>query len=65
MPRETRGELMRLVKLKDKIKSAISLFNSGSDNKEYLRGQVELALFLLDDEQNEELKAELERVANV
>lgn len=56
---------MRLVKLKDKIKSAISLFNSGSDNKEYLRGQVELALFLLDDEQNEELKAELERVANV
>ncbi len=52
------------MELKEKIKSAIRLFNVGSNNEEYLRGQIELSLFLLDDEQNEQLKAELERETN-
>jgi hypothetical protein len=33
--------------LKQWIKNAIYLYNNGSDNQEYLRGQVELAIYLL------------------
>lgn len=33
--------------LEERIKSAIRLYNDGSDNVEYLRGQLELAEFLL------------------
>ena len=33
--------------LKQWIKNAIYLYNNGSDNAEYLRGQVELGLYLL------------------
>lgn len=33
--------------LEERIKSAIELYNDGSDNTEYLRGQLELAEFLL------------------
>lgn len=33
--------------LEKRIESALSLFNDGSDNAEYLRGQLELAEFLL------------------
>jgi hypothetical protein len=33
--------------LEKRIESAIYLFNDGSDNTEYLRGQLELAEFLL------------------
>lgn len=50
--------------LLNKVRQGISLFNAGSDNKEYLRGQIELALFLLGQEDNEQLKIELEREIN-
>lgn len=50
--------------LLNQLKQGIYLFNAGSDNKEYLRGQIELALFLLGEENNEQLKLELERVIN-
>jgi len=33
--------------LEQRIKSAVQLYNEGSDNTEYLRGQLELAEFLL------------------
>lgn len=33
--------------LEERIKVAIELYNDGSDNTEYLRGQLELAEFLL------------------
>lgn len=52
------------MELIDRIKVGINLFNIGSDNSEYLRGQVELAMFLLGDEQNEELLIELMQEAN-
>jgi hypothetical protein len=45
--------------MKEQIINWITLLNEGSDNKEYLRGQVELAMSLLgytyDDERVEEL----------
>lgn len=47
-----------------RIKSALHLFNEGSDNSEYLRGQTELAMFLLGwDNDDETLRAQLEEVA--
>ena len=33
--------------LKQWVKNAIYLYNNGSTNAEYLRGQVELAMYLL------------------
>lgn len=46
----------------EQIKQALYLFNNGSDNAEYLRGQLELAMFLLGQtEDNTELKSELVR----
>jgi hypothetical protein len=33
--------------LKQWIKNAIYLYNNGSDNQEYLRGQIELSIYLL------------------
>lgn len=43
------------------IKRGLQLFNEGSDNTEYLRGQTELAMFLLGwDNDDEDLKAQLE-----
>jgi hypothetical protein len=48
----------------EQIKQALYLFNNGSDNAEYLRGQIELAMFLLGQtEDNEQLKSELMRAA--
>mgnify|MGYP006274354761 CR=1 FL=1 len=50
--------------LKQWIKNAIYLYNNGSDNAEYLRGQVELAMYLLGGTaDDEELRAELEGFA--
>jgi len=47
----------------EKIKSGISLYNTGSDNVEYLRGQVELAMFLLGwDTDDERLRLVLETI---
>ena len=46
--------------LLERVKQGIYLFNSGSDNAEYLRGQIEFAMFLLgsdDEELMEELQA--------
>jgi hypothetical protein len=47
--------------LLERVKSAIHLFNGGSDNSEYLRGQIELAMFLIGSD-DEELRAELEKI---
>lgn len=45
--------------MKEQIRNWITLLNEGSDNEEYLRGQVELAMGLLgytyDDEAVQEL----------
>jgi hypothetical protein len=50
--------------LKERIREFIHLLNNGSDNTEYLRGQVELAMNLLGYENDgEELRAELEAFA--
>lgn len=38
---------MSEISLEERIISGIELFNDGSDNSEYLRGQLELASFLL------------------
>ena len=48
--------------LKEQIKEYIYLLNEGSDNAEYLRGQVELAMNLIGYEAGEEdsLREELE-----
>lgn len=46
------------------IKNAIYLYNNGSTNAEYLRGQVELAMYLLGGtSDDEELRIELENYA--
>ena len=37
-----------MVDLKTRLVEAIKLYNEGSDNEEYFRGQVELAMHLLD-----------------
>lgn len=42
-----RARWIGLMDLEELIKSAIHLYNDGSDNTEYLRGQLELAEFLL------------------
>jgi hypothetical protein len=34
--------------MKEKLIEAIRLYNEGSDNEEYLRGQIELAMHLLE-----------------
>jgi len=51
--------------LKEQIKTYIHLLNEGSDNTEYLRGQVELAMNLLgyDGDTEDTLRAELESFA--
>jgi hypothetical protein len=52
--------------LKEQIKGYISLLNEGSDNSEYLRGQVELAMNLLgyDNDNADALYAELKGANN-
>ena len=50
------------MELLERIKSGLYLFNTGSDNNEYLRGQLELSMFLLDST-SDELIAELAKVA--
>lgn len=46
---------------KDQIKNIICLLNNGSDNGEYLRGQVELAMYLIGYEgDGDDLRKELE-----
>lgn len=51
--------------MKEELKQAIYLFNNGSDNAEYLRGQVELAMHLLGyTDDGDELRAELEESAH-
>lgn len=50
--------------LREQIKQYIYLLNNGSDNTEYLRGQVELAMHLLGyDGDGDELRLELESFA--
>lgn len=53
------------IQLKEQIKSYIHLLNEGSDNAEYLRGQVELGMYLLGyEDDGYELRLELESVVN-
>jgi hypothetical protein len=51
--------------LKEQIKKYIHMLNEGSDNSEYLRGQVELAMNLLgyDSDNEDSLRNELESFA--
>lgn len=51
--------------MKDQIKKYIHLLNDGSDNNEYLRGQVELAMNLLgySTDTQDALREELTNVA--
>jgi hypothetical protein len=55
---------MNLDTLKNSIREAIRLYNEGSDNSEYLRGQIELAMYLLGYEgDGTDLRVELESYA--
>jgi hypothetical protein len=46
------------------IQTGIQLFNEGSDNTEYLRGQVELGMYLLGYVEEEQRKKLIEGLNN-
>lgn len=51
--------------MREQLRQIVWLLNNGSDNSEYLRGQVELVMHLLGyEDDGDELRAEVESWAN-